>query len=111
MSQGDPQLFVGSQAHNKVNSAHVSFPSQDAMLVSLQLFHDVPCRFMDLFLSVISHPGFDPKQVSLCNSADIIGVVEESRLRDRMAVVYKRALDDDGHMAAPAGWVPAFRAV
>lgn len=111
MSQGDPQLFVGSQAYNKVNSAYVSFPSQDAMLASLQLFHDVPCRFMDLFLSVISHPGFDPKQVSLCNSADIIGVVEESRLRDRMAVVYKRALDDDGHMAAAAGWVPSFRAV
>lgn len=81
------------------------------MLASLQLFHDVPCRFMDLFLSVISHPGYDPKQVSLRNSADIIGVVEESRGRDRMAAVYERALDDDGHMAAAAGWVPAFRAV
>lgn len=99
MSLGDLQPFVGSQAYNKANSAYVSFPSQaDVMLASLQLFHDVPCRFMDLFLSVISHPGFDPEQVSLCNLADIIGVVEESRLRDRMAAVYERAQDDDGHM-------------
>lgn len=98
MSEGQQQPFIGSRAFNEANSAYVSFPSQaDAMLASLQLFHDVPCRFMDLFFSVVTHPDFDSKQVTLRDSVDVINVVEESRLKDRMAVVHKRAHGADGH--------------
>lgn len=98
MSEGQQQPFIGSRAFNEANSAYVSFPSQaDAMLASLQLFHDVPCRFMDLFFSVVTHPDFDSKQVTLRDSVDVINIVEESRLKDRMAVVHKRAHGADGH--------------
>lgn len=98
MSEDQQQPFIGSRAFNKANSAYVSFPSQaDAMLASLQLFHDIPCRFMDLFFSVVTHPDFDAKQVTLRDSVDVINIVEESRLKDRMAVVHKRAHGADGH--------------
>lgn len=98
MSEDQQQPFIGSRAFNEANSAYVSFPSQaDAMLASLQLFHDIPCRFMDLFFSVVTHPDFDAKQVTLRDSVDVINVVEESRLKDRMAVVHKRAHGADGH--------------
>lgn len=68
------------------------------MLASLQLFHDVPCRIMDLVFSVVTDPGFDSKQLTLRSSVDVVDVVEESRLKDRMAVVQERSVSGDGRM-------------
>lgn len=68
------------------------------MLASLQLFHDVPCRIMDLVFSVVTHPDFDSKQLTLRNSVDVIDVVEENRLKDRMAVVLARSASEDGRV-------------
>lgn len=79
---------MGSQAYNKANSTYVLFPSQaDAMVASLQLFHDVPCRIMDLIFSVITHPDIDIAQLTMRRSTDVIDAVEESRMKDRMSVV------------------------
>lgn len=72
------------------------------MIASLQLFHDVPCRIMDLILSVITQPGFDAAQVTMLSSIDVIDIVEESRMKDRMAVVHNRSLGHDG-AASQAG--------
>lgn len=100
MSLHDPQPFMDSLAFNKSTNVYVPFQADsDAMLASLQLFHDVPCRFMDLFFAVVTHPDFDPRQVTLRNSTDMIKVVEESRLKDRMAVVHERSANRDGHIA------------
>lgn len=99
MSQGQRQPFIDARAYNKASSTYVTFSSQaDAMLASLQLFHDLPCRTMDLFFSVITHPNFDARQLTLRNSVDVINVVEQSRLRDRAAVVRNRALNSDGYV-------------
>lgn len=85
MKSNNNQPFIDSRAYNKANSTYVSFPSQtDAMLASLQLFHDVPCRVMNLIFSVVTHPDFDSRQAALRNSMDVINVVGESRLKDRM---------------------------
>lgn len=96
------QPYIDSRAYNEANSTYVGFPSQsDAMLASLLLFHNVPCRIMDLILSVVTDPDFDPKDVTLRKSVDIIDTVEESRLKDRMAAVHERTRDhhgDDGHI-------------
>lgn len=99
MSSGNQQPFIDSQAYNKASSTYVSFPSKaDAMIASLQLSYDVPCRTMDLILSTISHPDFDPKQVKLRSSIDVIDVLEEIRMKDRVAIVHKRPLDRDGRI-------------
>lgn len=97
MSVGETQPFIGSQAFNKATSAFVSFPSQsDAMLASLQLFHDVPCRIMNLVISMITHPDFDNRQVTLRDSVDVIRITEDDRLRERMVTVHERAVIAEG---------------
>lgn len=100
MSLHDPQPFMDSLAFKKSTNVYVPFQTDsDAMLASLQLFHDVPCRFMDLFFAVVTHPDFDPRQVTLRNSTDMIKVVEESRLKDRMAVVHERSANRNDRVA------------
>lgn len=104
MSYAFDQPFIDSQAFVRKTKSYVTFPSQtDAMLASLQLFHNVPCRIMNLVFSVVTHPNFDSKQVTLLDSADVIDVVEKSRLEERMAVVHKRSLNSDGY-AEQAGF-------
>lgn len=66
------------------------------MLASLQLFHDIPCRIMDLIFSVITHPNFDLAQLTIRKSTDVIDIVEESRMKDRMSVVHNRSLGHNG---------------
>lgn len=99
MTSDNRQPFIDSRAFDTANSTYVPFPSQaDAMLASLQLFHDVPCRIMNLIYSVVTHPDFDSKQLTLRNSVDVIDVVEEHRLKDRMAVVQERSASRDGRV-------------
>lgn len=99
MSYGDEQPFIDSKAFVKDTKAYVTFYSQtEAMLASLQLYHGIPCHVMDLVFSMVTDPDFDTTQVTLHNSIDIIDIAEESRLKDRMDVVYKRSLGSDGHM-------------
>lgn len=99
MSSSSQQPFIEFQAYNKANSNYVSFPSQaDAMIASLQLSRDVPCHIMDLIYSVVTHPDFDARQVTLRNSTDVIDIVEENRMKDRMAVVHNRSLSRNGRM-------------
>lgn len=91
--------YMGSQAYNKANSTYVLFPSQaDAMVASLQLFHDVPCCIMDLIFSVITHPDIDIAQLTMRRSTDVIDAVEESRMMDRMSVVHNRSLGHDDRL-------------
>lgn len=99
MSSDHQKPFIDSRAFVKEAKTYVDFSSQtNAMLASLQLFHDVPCHIMDLVLSVVTHPDFDTKQITLSNSVDVIDVVEERRLKDRMAVVHRRSLNSDGYL-------------
>lgn len=99
MSSENPQPFINNGAYYKATNSYVPFPSQsDAMLASLQLFHEVPCRIMNLIISTVTHPDFDTKQVTLNSSIDVIKVTEEARLQDRMAVVHRRSLNADGYM-------------
>lgn len=85
------------RAYNKANSTYLAFPSPaDAMIASLQLFHDVPCRIMDLVFSVITHPNFDFAQLTMRKSTDVTDVVEETQMKDSMSVVHNRSLGHDG---------------
>lgn len=91
--------FIDSQAFVKETESYVTFPSQsDAMLASLQLFHNVPCRIMNLVFNIVTHPDFDSKHVTMRSSLDVINLVEERRLANRMAVVHARSASRDGRV-------------
>lgn len=89
--------FDGSYAFNKESSTYVAFATQsDAMLASLQLFHDIPRSIIDLVLSLVTHPEFDSRKITLKSSVDVIRSVEEARLEKRMAVVHGRSMGRNG---------------
>lgn len=99
MSSGDAKPFDGLRAFDKASLSYVPFQTHaDAMLASLQLFHDVPCQIMNLIIAMVAHPDFDSKCITLRSSRDVIQVVEEARLRERTSVVQKRSLNAEGHM-------------
>lgn len=99
MSLDTQQPLNDSQSFNEANSTYVTYPSQaDAMIANLQLSHNVPCHIMDLVLSVITRPDFDAKQVKLRESINVVEIAEESRLKDRLAVVHQRSLGEDGRI-------------
>lgn len=67
MSSEGSRPFINTGALCKETSSYVQFPSQsDAMIASLQLFHEVPCCIMNLIISTvtITYPDFDAKQVT-----------------------------------------------
>lgn len=93
------QPFVECRALDQNTETYFTFPSRaDAMLASLQLFHNVERYIIDTIFSVATHPDFDSKNVTLRSWGDVMDAVEERRLKDRTAVVHKRSLDSDGHM-------------
>lgn len=93
------QPTIDFQAFDKSTAAYVKFPTQsDALLASLQVFHEVPCRIMDLIFSVVTHPDFDAKQITLGSSVDIVRTVEENRLEKRQATTHERSLNSKGEM-------------
>lgn len=67
------------------------------MLASLQLFNHVPTRIMDLVIFMVTHPDFDPEQVTLRDAKDIIRVEKESQRKGWMisegVSAYRRSLD------------------
>lgn len=87
MSSDSKQPFINSQAFDWDTETYVAFPSQsDAMLASLLLFHEIERDTMDLVFSVVTHPDFDSKQVSLRNSDDVDSIVEKVGSENGVAV-------------------------
>lgn len=104
MSSVPDQPFINCGTFDKSSSAYVTFPTQsDAILASLQLFHDVPCHIMDLVFSVVTHPDFDAKKLVLKSSMDIITTAEDARVEKMTAVMHKRSVDSKG-FAIQAGF-------
>lgn len=94
MSSGDAKAFDDLRSFDKASLTYVPFQTHaDAMLASLQLFHDVPCQTMNLIISMVTHPEFDLRCITLRSSRDVIQVVEEARLRERATVVQKISLN------------------
>lgn len=99
MFSGDAKPFDELRAFDKASLTYIPFQTHaDAMLASLQLFHNVPCQIMNLIIAMVAHPEFDSKCITLRSSRDVIQIVEEARLRERATVVRKRSLNAEGHM-------------
>lgn len=92
MALPEPIPVIDNKAYNKNTSEYVSYASRsDAMLASLQTFHEVPYEILDLVMTMINHQDFDSKQVTLKNSAGVIQHIEDARLEERMAMVQRRS--------------------
>lgn len=110
MALPEPIPIIDNKAYNKDTSEYVSYASRsDAMLASLQTFHEVPYQILDLVMAMITHQDFDSKQVTLKNSADVIQHIEEARLEERMALVQRRStVEASGDVIAEQPCFPEF---
>ncbi|KLO17826.1 hypothetical protein SCHPADRAFT_143787 [Schizopora paradoxa] len=67
--------------------------ASDALLARLSLSYGIEDIILDLFLSVVNDPEFNPKEVSIKHAADIHGFVSERR-QENMDSLGKRSSQD-----------------
>lgn len=96
------ETFDGRCAFSKDESIRVEFKTQsDAMIASLQLFHDVPWSTIDLFITLVTHPEFNTNEITLRSSVDLIREIEKVRLRNRLKDMHERSIGSEGHAGLP----------
>lgn len=66
------------------------------MIVSLQLFPDIPYYIMGLIFSMSTHPDFDLTQMPIRKPTVVIVALKETRMMDWMAILHNRSLGHDG---------------
>lgn len=91
--------FIDNLAFNSTTDRYCALGTQsEVMLASLQLFNHVPTRIMDLVIFMVTHPNFDPEQVTLRDAKDIIRDEKSSTLCRHLSGVWTFALRAHWHL-------------